>query len=109
MLVCAGGEAANSRSRWTLICRQITRNYFTDRDPVGMVDGSTAAAGRVAGWKTSAMTEHGLHRDAVATASGKGSDERTLSTDVRVRPTSERGRGRVCARGVRRRAPYPLD
>ena len=41
MLVCAGGEAANSRSRWTLICRQITRNYFTDRDPVGMVDGST--------------------------------------------------------------------
>ena len=39
-LVCAGGEAANSRSRWTLICRQIIRDYFSDRDPVGMVDDS---------------------------------------------------------------------
>ena len=38
--VKAAGNPANSRSRWTLICRQLIRGYFSDGQPVGEVDAS---------------------------------------------------------------------
>ena len=42
-LVCAAGNPANSKSRYTLICRQLVHNYFREEEePRGsdMVSGS---------------------------------------------------------------------
>ena len=39
-LVCSSGNSANSRCRYTLVCRQLIKHYFGEGIPVGEVDRS---------------------------------------------------------------------